>query len=164
MSDAADGPGIAFSLPLPEYAHIPARNARPDGAFLEGVCSLAPATTLADEAARNTAWNYGVRLFNEAYYWECHEVLEAVWMNATPNSLEKHVVQGVIHLANARLKLLMERPKAAERLFGLAQQSLKRLNITIGHRFMGLNITELTEMARIGPHGGQECAIRLIYT
>lgn len=111
-------------IPLPEEAHVPGRNARPDPVFLEEICDKANAVTTEAAGGNNLPWVYGIRLFNEGFYWEAHEVWEAVWMNAPPNSREKHFVQGLIHFANGLLKIRMERPAAARRLFELAGESI----------------------------------------
>lgn len=100
-------------MPLPTYRHIPGRNERPDGAFFDNI-----------KAESETAWLYGIRLFNTGFYWEAHEVLEPVWLGAMPNSRERHLVQAVIHLANGLLKEAMERPNARRRLAGLARGRL----------------------------------------
>lgn len=105
---------------LPSHAHIPGRNARhPPNAF-EDVKAATPAETIAAEAPRNPAWRFGLTLLARGYFWECHEVLEPVWLNAAPNSRERAAVRAVIQLANAALKVEMERPTAAARLCDMA--------------------------------------------
>ncbi len=74
----------------------------------------------------NAAWLYGLRLLRNRYYWEAHEVLESVWINATPNSRERHLVQGAIHLSNAALKVRMNRIDASLRLCELAEECFRR--------------------------------------
>lgn len=46
-----------------------------------------------------TAWQAGLELFDQGLYWECHEALEPLWMNAT--GLDKEFYKGVILLAAA---------------------------------------------------------------
>jgi len=72
--------------------------------MLESIAQSANAVTNDASYQSNTGWLYGIHLFNHGFYWEAHEVLEAVWNNAAPNSREKHLVQGVIQIANAQLK------------------------------------------------------------
>lgn len=45
------------------------------------------------------AWVDGVRLFAVGEYWECHEVLEPLWLASS--GLDKHFYGGVILLAAA---------------------------------------------------------------
>jgi len=115
----------AASIPLPERRHVPGVNRRPDEAAFDAVKAQVPAVTVSARAADNPAWRYGVRLFNEGYYWEAHEVLEPVWLNAVPNSRERHLVQALIHLANGRLKEIMGRPRARSRLAQLGRKSIE---------------------------------------
>ncbi len=92
--------------------------------FSKRSANKADAVTKEAAGGNNLPWVYGIRLFNEGFYWEAHEVWEAVWMNAPPNSREKHFVQGLIHFANGLLKIRMDRPAAARRLFDLAGESI----------------------------------------
>lgn len=94
--------------------YIPGQTERPpEGAFdhLKGV---------AEPLAECPAWRAGKRFFREGFFWEAHEVWEAVWMAAPENSAEKVMVQGAIQLANARLKRRMGRDAAAAKLEGMA--------------------------------------------
>lgn len=79
------------------------------------------AVTQDESSGDNHAWLYGLRLIEHGYFWEAHEILESVWMRASPNSRERQLVQGIIHIANAALKQTMARPGAAKRLYLLAQ-------------------------------------------
>lgn len=113
------------AFPLPPYAHIPGRNGRHDPDIFRAVKAATPSVTENASAADNAAWRFGLELFAAGFYWECHEALEPVWLNAPPNSRERALVQAVIQLANARLKLAMGRPKAAERLADIAAEHLR---------------------------------------
>jgi hypothetical protein len=109
-------PAAVAGWPLPAQAFVPGRDPRPeDGLFID-IADRAPART--DPAAwrANEAWIYGFRLYGGGFFWEAHEVWEPVWVGAAPNSAERHLVQGLIQLANACLKLRMERRRAALRL------------------------------------------------
>ncbi len=132
----------ADALQLPGYRHIPGHNARPDCSFLQSVASRAADQTTDASASGNIAWCYGIRLFNEHYYWESHEVLETVWSRALPNSRERHLLQLVIHLANARLKQRMQRPAAVLRLQQMAQVLCERA-YTHDKTLMGIDQQQL---------------------
>lgn len=111
---------VVDSLCLPGHAHVPGENDRHEEGFLAPIIDMVPLRTLSDEAGVNIGWLYGLRLLRLGYYWEAHEVWEAVWMRAAPNSREKRFLQAMIHLANAALKRRMGRARAAERLEALA--------------------------------------------
>lgn len=113
-------------LPMPSYAHVPGQNSRPGSDELEPAIAMVLASTVDVTACDNAAWHYGVKLLNQGFFWEAHEVLETVWMNATPNSRERYLLQGVIHVANCALKVRMQRKNAAHRLSDLATVCIKR--------------------------------------
>lgn len=142
-ADAPDGPEDWF----PAEPYVPGRTPRPsDDDGVHRIAREAPSPT--DPAAwrHNRAWLAGLRLYRHGYFWEAHEVWEAVWVNTRPNSAERALVQGVIQLANAGLKQRMGRPGAARRLADLA----------IGHFgtaggegvLMGLDLSALGEAAQ----------------
>ncbi|MBI1384499.1 MAG: DUF309 domain-containing protein [Rhizobiales bacterium] len=68
----------------------------------------------------NHPYLYGHALLRAGFHWEAHEVWEAVWMASRPNSRERALVQGLIQVANAALKLSMGRLGAGKRLALLA--------------------------------------------
>ena len=59
---------------------------------------------------------YGIDLFNEGYWWECHEVLEGLWHASGVGTEAGHVLQAVIQCAAAHLKASTDRPVGAMRL------------------------------------------------
>ena len=81
------------------------------------------------------------RAFIEAgYFWEAHEVLEAVWLACPPNSAEQVCVRGVIQLANARLKEQMGHPRAAARLMVMARELLADARRRGGANLLGFDV------------------------
>ena len=120
---------------LPTHQYVPGRTARhADGTF-DTIRARALTPTVSDTAASNLAWLYALRLLGAGFWWETHEVLEVVWMNAPPNTAEWHLVQGIIQLANAALKVEMGRQNAARRLCNMAEACLFA---TGGGKVMGL--------------------------
>jgi len=114
MTGALDASGF------PDYAHVPGSNPRHREDLFDEICaSVTPDMTVSDLSKTN-AWQSGLDLYRHGFYWEAHEVLEAVWMQCPQNSVERYFVQAIIQIANARLKLNMERSKAAGRLFDRA--------------------------------------------
>ncbi|MEL6791921.1 MAG: DUF309 domain-containing protein [Pseudomonadota bacterium] len=106
--------------PLPGRKYVPGATARhPEGAF-DAIRDRALPATESAKAAENPAWVYGLRLFDAGFWWEAHEVLEPVWMNARPNSPERAMTQAVIQLANGALKREMGAENAWVRLRAIA--------------------------------------------
>ena len=62
-------------------------------------------------------------LFNEKYFWECHEVLEDIWMTKTPPL--KTFIQGIIQAAAAFYHVLNENPRGVLKLSGDSLAKLK---------------------------------------
>ena len=108
--------------PLPDAPHIPGQTPRPATSPAFEAARAAPAVTQPANWQRNAAYIYGFRLYEADFFWEAHEVWEPVWMNASPNSRARALLQGLIQLANACLKLRMARPRAAGRLLDIAHR------------------------------------------
>jgi len=79
------------------------------------------------ELAGCDAFRHGLHYIDTGFYWEAHEVLEPVWMALPETSEERRLVQALIQIANAGLKLEMGRPRAAARLCAIAHQLLTSL-------------------------------------
>lgn len=96
--------------PLPERAYVPGQTPRhPDGAF--EAFKADAALGLTSETAR-----LAVVWLRSGFFWETHELLEAVWMALPDGTPEKRLAQAAIQLANAHLKARMGRPNATARL------------------------------------------------
>ncbi|MBD3664685.1 DUF309 domain-containing protein [Sulfitobacter sp. TSTF-M16] len=123
---------------MPPFRHIPGQNARhPEDWFDDLKASVTPDTP--PEALEMTAaWQAGLVYFEAGYFWECHEVLEAVWMQAPQGSAEREMTQALIQLANARLKLLMGRPNATRRLCDIVEAHLE--NCVPAESVLGLSV------------------------
>ena len=121
----------------PPHAYMPGRTARhAEGAF-DGLKAVA------DPLRDSPAWACGLRFLQAGFYWEAHEVLEAVWMAAPERSGEKLAVQAVIQIANAALKARMGQARAAERLAGIARGRLDEAERLGGLRAMGLSDVDI---------------------
>lgn len=101
---------------LPSSRHLPGSGSQPDLALLEQAKRLCPQRTSATHWRTNLAYRYGWWLYANQYFWETHEIWETVWQRAPVNSRHRFLLQCLIQLANARLKLLQGRSRAASRL------------------------------------------------
>tara|TARA_R110002094_G_scaffold146331_3_gene135450 strand:- start:257 stop:727 length:471 start_codon:yes stop_codon:yes gene_type:complete len=111
---------------MPPHVYIPGKTERhPDRLFDVIKQSVTPELR-PDQLHHTQAWIAGLAYLEAGFFWECHEVLEVIWMQTPEQSAERDMVQAVIQLANARLKLLMDRPKAAARLCGMVYSHLDR--------------------------------------
>lgn len=110
-------------LPAPDWrparAFVPGQGAHPEQAQLSAIRATV-AGVAPDLLAETPAWSFGLAFLRDGFFWEAHEVLEAVWLALPPNSAERVLCQGLIQLANAGLKRLMRRDGAAARLQQIA--------------------------------------------
>lgn len=131
------------SFKLPPYPYIPGLSPRhPEHRFdrLKATVSddIAPA-----DLPETEAFKAGRAFYKAGYYWECHEVLDPVWMRTTDPSAERDIVLALIQLANARLKLRLRRPREAWRLCDMVETHLSRC--PRDRPVLGLNVHELFE-------------------
>src|ERR1700682_6671652 len=115
-------PSTAANLPLPQWAHVPGETAEAeaDHDTLWQPKSLVPSRFRGFVPARHPALRYGIALNDAGYFWESQEILEAVWAAAPQGGRERILLRACIQIANANLRLRMQKPHAAARLLGEA--------------------------------------------
>lgn len=128
-------PSRSRAIPVPPYSYVPGHGhphpvTDPRG-HLYGQTHPAPippetlAQLPAEPASRRRAlsallattpqWLYALDLFNEGFYWESHEAWEAFWHALGRTSSEARLVQGLLHLAAACVKIREGRPEGVRR-------------------------------------------------
>lgn len=123
---------------LPPHAYVPGKTPRHPEDWFEFIkSSLTPQAHVVE----TQCWKTGLYYLHQGYHWECHELLEPVWMSLPNPSPERDMVQALIQLANARLKLKMERPKATLRLCDIIDDLLCAHSGTI----LGLSVAEVSQ-------------------
>lgn len=116
---------------FPPHAYIPGKTARhPEGNFDEFKLSL---NSKKYKCFHETeTWKMAFIFLDKSYYWEAHELFEAIWFLCPPNSPEKLFVQALIQLANAGLKQKMGADGAVKKLTlesnRLAKEAFNRSN------------------------------------
>ncbi len=140
--DTAARPSRYTERPFPAYRHMPGFTPHPIR-DPEGHSYGQPELELPDLNSDN--WRecehflYGIDLFNEGYWWECHEVLEGLWHAAGIGTPVAHVLQSVIQCAAAHLKTAGDCPRGAMRLH---EHSLRHARWS-GGRKLGLDLDEM---------------------
>src|ERR1700716_238245 len=119
------------NLPLPLWAYVPGEtvDAEADHDTLWQAKVLVPARFRDYVPARHPALRYGMALNDRGYFWESQEILEAVWAAAPQGGRERILLRACIQIANANLRLQMQKPHAAARFFGEALGELKALGL-----------------------------------
>lgn len=126
---------------FPAYAHVPGKNKRHDDALFDAICASVMSDMSVSDLSQTRAWHVGRDLYAHEYFWEAHEVLEAVWMQCPQKSIERFFVQSIIQLANAKLKMKMDRPKAAVKLFVRASQLFREARMGSNQFILGVPVT-----------------------
>src|ERR1700742_2130139 len=116
-------------LPLPGWAYVPGEtvDSEPDHETLGPAKALVPAQFFGFVPARHPALRYGIALNDAGYFWEAQEVLEAVWAAAPQRGRERILLRACIQIANANLKLRMQKPHATARLWNEALVAIRDL-------------------------------------
>ena len=120
----------AGALPWPRWAYVPgeAGAVDADSETLRLAKAMVPPAFRGYVPARHPALRYALALNDRGYFWECQEVLEAVWAAAPQGGRERILLRACIHIANANLRLRMQRSRSAARLFGDALAELRALS------------------------------------
>jgi len=121
------------NLPLPRVAFLPGRTARP--ARFE--CTLDEAALAPERWRENTAWLFGVDLYNHGFAWEAHEVWEPLWLRAS-DPRHKLFVQALIQCAASALKRALGEPSSSKRLAERACLKFAALESELPAGYMGL--------------------------
>lgn len=82
---------------------------------------------LAAVLAANAEWLYALDLFNGGYSWEAHEAWERFWHALGRTTPEARLVQGLIHLAAACVKIREGKPEGVTRHATRAPELLGRI-------------------------------------
>jgi Domain of unknown function (DUF309) len=118
---------LAAVFAMPRWAYDPGTNAAPDREPLETAKKLIPGRFEQFVPAADAAFLYGLALHDGGFFWEAHEIWEAVWKAAPMNGRDRIALRALIQIANAGLKQRIARPRAAARLIEEASALLSEL-------------------------------------
>jgi hypothetical protein len=118
------------NLPLPQWAYVPGETAEADADddTLAQARALVPSRFRDFVPARHPALRYGLALNDHGFFWESQQILEAVWAAAPQGGRERVLLRACVQIAGANLKLRMQKPNAATRLFSEALGGLGTLS------------------------------------
>jgi hypothetical protein len=88
-------------------------------------------------------WLAGVDRFNAFYFWEAHESWETLWSVAPRDGVPARVLQGLIQIAAALLKIHLGSPLGAAALSHDGLDKLSESGATTPH-LLGLDLRETT--------------------
>jgi predicted metal-dependent hydrolase len=109
----------------------------------------APVAAIVDDQwGRSAAYLRGFALFNAGYYWEAHEVWEALWHAHGRSGPVADVLKGLIKLAAAGVKVRERQPRGVTTHARRAGALFESARTVRGPRLLGLDLDELVEVAR----------------
>ncbi len=141
--------------PFPAYRYLPGQTPHPVRDPRGHSFGQAPATLShfsADRWQDSGDYLYGIDLFNFAYWWECHEALEGVWVAAGRRSDTGSFVRGLIQISAAHLKWHLGEEGAAR---SLAERGLSGIESRPG-LYLGIDVDAFTARVRAALAGSGE--------
>ena len=116
------------SRALPPYRFVPGETPHPTrdplGHSFGGQFEL-PGAWSPEDWRELQEWLWAVDLFNEGYWWECHEALEGLWHAAGRTTVSGRFVQALVHLSAACLNRRRGHLEAARRQAARAVRGLR---------------------------------------
>jgi len=115
---------------FPLYHFVPGQfphpRCHPDGhSYGQSEPAIDPRTLAPAKWRENETYLYGIDLYNYAYWWECHEELEAIWHAAQDNHQQAEFLKGIIQVAAANLRRFMDPAGGGLSLYHKAMRHLK---------------------------------------
>ena len=114
-------------LSMPRWVYRPGRDAAPDRDTLAQAKALVPEHFRCSIPVDHPALCFGLALNDAGFFWECHEILEAIWKAAPQGGRDRILLRACIQITNANLKAAMDQPRAAARLLAEAIAELDEL-------------------------------------
>lgn len=141
---------------LPPYAYVPGQNPHPlrhpqGHSFYK---PYGPQALPVADWRKHPAYLYGVDLYHQSFFWEAHEVWEALWKMATKNSPEHLFYQTLILNTAALLKIRQEEFAGVRKHSLKSQAKLAALIEMVNQNtFQGLHLSRFqTDLTRFyGP-------------
>lgn len=143
------------SDPLPRYRFVPGRSPHPRrdrGGHSYGRPEPKAERLEARAWKSSRTYLFGVDLYNLGYFWESHEMFEALWHAAASGSPEKQFFQAIIQLAASNLKYFMGAESAGR---ALGERALLKLS-DLPDDFMGVDVSALRREVEARIAGGAQ--------
>lgn len=113
---------------FPLYRFVPGESPHPrkdPRGHSYGKADPAPETFRPGSWRHSGLYRYGIDLYNHSYWWESHEVFEALWRAAGRDTEQGRFFQALVQLAAANLKAFMNNHRAAANLRRAAAERLR---------------------------------------
>jgi predicted metal-dependent hydrolase len=118
---------LSAGMAMPRWAYNPGTDRTPDREPLDLVKTLVPLRFERCVPADDAPFRYALALHDSGFFWEAHEIWEAVWKAAPMNGPDRLALRALIQIATAGLKQRQARLRAAARLIDEAAGLLGEL-------------------------------------
>ena len=113
-----------------------------------------PGWAPASDWQQDRTWLRGLDLFDQRFYWECHESFEAMWHVLENGSLLHRLTQGLIQSAASVLKRHMGHEKSADYLMLRATDKLLSVADETGGHCRGVELLDFVDQMERFKQGG----------
>ena len=136
--------------PLPAYRYVPGLHPHPfrhEGGhmYIDGSPPEHIAWQPVAQWSEDRLWMRGLDLFDQRFYWECHEAFEAIWHQLERGSVLHTLAQGVIQASASVLKTHMKQEKSAAFLLSRATEKLRVVQAKKGDHYRGIELAFLMQ-------------------
>ncbi len=148
-------------IPFPAYRHFPGQTTHPDRnpiGHAMGKPDPKPHSLNEVPWQQSASYLYGIDLFNAGYWWECHEILEGLWLATGRTTKAGHTMQAIIQWAAAHLKVAMDHPIGARRLISHSQKHVA----AVGPTCLGVDLIAMQSATKSFVMGDQEVAAVIV--
>ena len=123
-------PPSRSAAPLPPYAYVPGAGPHPrrsprGHSFEVSAPSERPWEEV--DSGTDERWLTAVDFYNRGFFWESHELWEALWHGQQRRGPEALLLKALIQTAAAHLKILQGAPRGVEILAGRSDRMLSEL-------------------------------------
>ncbi|MFN7972153.1 MAG: DUF309 domain-containing protein [Acidobacteriota bacterium] len=143
---------LAPEAHLPPYRHTPGLSPHPRAdprGHSYGHKEPAPTDlTSPDDWRRCRTYLHAIDLYNNGYWWECHEALEGLWIAAGKFSIQALFFQAIIQAAAANIKWHLQNQSAAKLLTRQSGEKLQKVmgrGAADGRTYMGLDVRDFLD-------------------
>ncbi len=145
--------------PLPDYRYVPGLHPHPfrmEGGhmYTDGGAPEVLVWQPSEDWRADRHWLRGLDLFDQRFYWECHEAFEAMWHALERDSLLHRLSQGLIQASASVLKRHMGQDKSASLLAERAISRLESVQAQAGDHCRGVVLPALCESIQAFQFGG----------
>jgi len=144
--------------PFPPYRFISGENPHPTEdpkGHSYHLSEEEPGIVKPDKWYENETYQYGIDLYNYAFWWESHEAFESLWKKGPKDGLTGNFLQGLIKISAAFLKWHLKNQRGLETHYTGGIGHLQKV-LDNSTEYMGLDLKN--HVAKVSIHFGEVIA------